>query len=147
VYRGSGDGVYGAAITHSGTEARTAIIALHTSNPAQSRPLVEYGGEDTIFDMAESDGLLASNLGGGPAAVYRISENPGRGPAVRPLERNPGLPRKILDGDNRFILLDTEGNITWHDPGTGKILAVFRLYEDEWTLEKEGSVIRGGLTK
>jgi hypothetical protein len=147
VYRGSEGGVYGAAIIHGGTESRTALIALHASNPSRSRPLVEYGGEDTLFDLAESDGLLASNLGGGSAAVYRITETPGRGPAVRPLERNPGLPRKILGGDHRFILLDTEGNITWHDPGTGKTLAVFRLYENEWTLEKEGTLIRGSLTK
>jgi hypothetical protein len=145
VYRGPGGGVYGAAVIQKGAETQTAIIALHTSNPAQSRPLVEYGGEDTVFDMTESGGLLASNLGGGAAAVYRIAGN--GDPAVYPLERSPGLPLKILDGNRRFILLDTEGNITWHDPETGKILATFRLYEDEWTLEKEGTFIRGRLTK
>jgi hypothetical protein len=145
VYRGSGGGVYGAVIPGRG-EPKTLIIALHTSDPAQSRPFVEYGGEDTLFDMAESGGLLASNLGGGAASVYRIAGSPGS-PEVYPLERSSGLPRKILDGDRRFILMDTEGNITWHDPATGKILAIFRLYENEWILEKEGSFIRGRVTK
>jgi WD40 repeat protein len=153
VYRGSGGGVYGAVI-QDGAEPKTAIIALHTSNPAQSLPLVEYTGEDTFFDMAETGGILASNLGGGDAAVYRIAGS--GGPAASSLERSPGLPLKILDGGRRFILLDTEGNITWHDPATGKIAALFRLYGDEWTLEtfdtldpldKEGSLIRGRLTK
>jgi WD40 repeat protein len=146
VYRGAG-GVYGAVIMRNGTESQTAIVALRTSNQDQSRPLLEYGGEDTLFDMAESGGLLASNLGGGAAVVYRIAEGSGGGPAVRPLERSPGFPIKILDGNRRFIVLDTEGNITWHDPETGKILARFRLYENEWTLEKEGSLIRGRCTK
>jgi WD40 repeat protein len=145
IYRGSGGGVYGAVI-HGGGEPKTVIIALNTSDPARSLPLVEYGGEDTLFGMAESGGLLASNLGGGAAAVYRIAGG-SESPAVYPLERSPGLPRKILDGGRRFILLDTEGNITWHDPATGKILAVFRLYENEWILEKEGSFIRGRVTK
>jgi WD40 repeat protein len=145
VYRGSGGGVYGAAVIQ-GAEPQTAIVALHASNPAQSRPLVEYGGEDTFFDMAETGGFLASNLGGGAAAVYRIAGNSGGAPAAHLLERSPGFPRKILNGDRRFILLDTEGNITWHDAATGKIMAVFRLYENEWTLEKEGSFIRGRLT-
>jgi hypothetical protein len=145
VYRGAGGGVYGAALIREGTKIQTAIIALHVSNPARSRPLVEYGGEDTLFDMAESEGLLASNLGGGGAAVYRIDGN--GEPAVYPLERSPGLPRKILAGSRRFILMDTDGNITWHDPGTGKTVARFRLYEDEWTLEKEGTLIRGRVRK
>jgi WD40 repeat protein len=149
VYRGSGGGVYGAAIVQDGAEAQTAIIALHASNPAQTRPLVEYAGEDTFFDMAETGGLLASNLGGGAATVYRIAGSPAGGSAY-PLERSPGLPLKILDGGRLFILLDTEGNITWHDPATGKTAAVFRLYGNEWTLEtfeKGGSFIRGRLTK
>jgi WD40 repeat protein len=142
VYRGSGGGVYGAVI-RNGAEPQTAIIALSASNPAQARPLVEYAGEDTFFDMAETDGLLASNLGGGAATVYRVAGNSG----PHPLERSPGLPRKILGGGRWFILLDTEGNITWHDPAAEKIVAVFRLYGNEWTLEtfeNEGSSIRGG---
>jgi WD40 repeat protein len=146
VYRGSG-GVYGAVIVRNGAESQTAIVALGTSNQAQSRLLLKYGGEDTLFDMAESGGLLASNLGGGAAAVYRIAEGSGGGPGVHPLERSPGFPIRILDGNRRFIVLDTEGNISWHDPETGKILARFRLYENEWILEKEGSLIRGRLTK
>ena len=83
--------------------------------------------------------------------MYRIAESQREDESpVLPLERSPGLPLKILDGGRWFILLDTEGNITWHDPGTGKILALLRLYENEWILEtfgKEGTFIRGRVTK
>jgi hypothetical protein len=147
VYRGSVNGVYGAAIIQNGTNPQTAIISLNTSNPSQSRPLVEYGGEDTLFAMAETNGVLASNLGGGGAAMYRRGNNQSGNPVIRPLERSSGLPRKILGGGRWFILLDTEGNITWHDSRTGNILALFRVYGNEWILEKNGDLIRGRLTK
>jgi WD40 repeat protein len=148
VYRGAG-GVYGAAVIRNGAESQTAIIALHAADLARARPLVEYAGEDISFDMAETGGLLASNLGGGAAAVYRIAGSQNGSPA-HPLERSPGLPLKILEGGRWFILLDTEGNITWHDPATGKAAAAFRIYENEWTLETPeggGTFIRGRLTK
>jgi outer membrane protein assembly factor BamB len=146
VYRGSGTSIYGAAVIQNGTNPETVIISLNTSAPSQSRPLVEYGGEDTLFAMAEAKGVLASNLGGGAAALYRRN-SPGGNSIVRPLERSSGLPFKILGGGRWFILLDTEGNITWHDPLTGNMLALFRIYENEWVLEKDGGLIRGRLTK
>jgi hypothetical protein len=142
VYRGYGGGIYGAAIIQNGTDPQTALVAINTSNPSQSRLIVEYAGEDTTFTMAEAGGVPASTLGGASAAMYRGS------PAEeRSLERSSGLPRKILGGGRWFILLDTEGNIAWHDPQTGGILAIFRLHENEWTLEREGQFIRGPLTR
>ena len=48
-------------------------------------------------------------------------------------ERTSGLPVKLLCNENIFICLDSEGNISWHNDN-GKLLAVFRLYNDRWTL-------------
>jgi hypothetical protein len=147
VYRGSGGGIYGAAVVRNGTDPQTSMVALNASNPSQSRPLMEYSGEDTLFSVAEAGGVLASNLGGGQAAIYRTRGNTGESSAIRLMERSPGLTRKILDGGRWFILLDTEGNLAWHDPGTGRIAAVLKFYENEWTLERDGNLIRGRLTK
>ncbi|MDR0668509.1 MAG: WD40 repeat domain-containing protein [Treponema sp.] len=124
VYRGSSGTVYG--ITVEGTEngLRTSIIRLDTQG---STSLVEYNGEDTRVSVAEADGFLASNIGGGEAGIYTPW-------GQIPVERGPGLPRSIGNGDLYFIVLDTEGCVSWHDPRTGNILAVFRLYENRWTL-------------
>jgi hypothetical protein len=59
------------------------------------------------------------------------------------MERESGLPQKIISGGGYFICLDSDGNITWHDPGTGKILALFRIYADTWVLEAQGVTTRG----
>jgi hypothetical protein len=34
-----------------------------------------------------------------------------------------------------------DGNICWHDSGNGKILAIFRLHPDGWSLQTERGVI------
>jgi hypothetical protein len=88
---------------------------------------VEYQGEDVRFSMAEADGFIASNLGEGGAAIYSSW-------GMIDLERGPGLPEQLIDGDLYFIVIDAEGCISWHDPRTGEILALFRLYENEWIL-------------
>ncbi|MDR3248534.1 MAG: hypothetical protein LBT39_07090, partial [Treponema sp.] len=135
VYRGASGRIYGVTVEDSTGSARTAgrsnlqtaIIRLNIQDPEQSLRLVEYWGEDVRFSLAEADGFLASNLGGDGAAIYW-------GDARVDLERGPGLPALLADGDLYFIVLDAEGCISWHDPRTGEILAIFRLYENEWIL-------------
>jgi hypothetical protein len=51
----------------------------------------------------------------------------------------------IINGAGCFIALDSDGNVTWYEPASGKIIAVFRLYKDYWTLEKDGRIIRGNV--
>jgi WD40 repeat protein len=137
VYRGSGGIIYGAAIDQEPGNPKTAIVCINPSNPSLLTRLIEYQGEDTLFDIAESEGILASTLGGDGATLY----GPG---GIYALERGPGLPVRLIEDGNYFIALDNEGNISWHDPQSGKLLALFRLYDDEWILERPGtSPLRG----
>jgi hypothetical protein len=126
VYRGASGSVYGATVESRAGSLQTSIIRIDIHDPDETSPLVEYQGEDGRFNIAEADGFMASNLGDG-AAIYSP-----RG--MIDLDRSPGLPLQIADGDFYFIVLDAEGCISWHDPRTGDILAIFRLYENEWIL-------------
>jgi hypothetical protein len=137
VYRSSGGTIYGAAIDQEPGNPKTAIVRINPSNPSFLTSLIEYQGEDTLFGIAESEGILASTLGGDGATLY----GPG---GIYALERGPGLPVRLIEGGNYFIALDNEGNISWHDPQSGKLLALFRLYDEEWILERPGaSPLRG----
>jgi WD40 repeat protein len=136
VCRGGSGKIYGAAITRHENATRTSIVLLNTAQPARSSPLIEYAGEDTLFSIAESGGSLASTIGGDQASLYRNGE-------IRPMERGPGLPRAIIDGGRFFIVLDTEGNILWQDNQEGTILALLRLYERGWRLERGGETLAG----
>ena len=142
VYRGSSGTIYGAVVNQSSGTTQTTIVKLDLANPAQSERLVEYDGEDSSFELAESGGNLATTLGGDGATLYRtartqpVNNGAGQsktgvqnsGPEIIPFERSMGLPVKIITGKNRFIVLDGEGGIAWHDNTTGKLLAVYRLY-------------------
>jgi WD40 repeat protein len=139
VYRGGSGAVYGAAINRDGTNYKTSVVGLDTSNSARSKVLLDYSGEDTQFSMAESGDALAASLGGDEAAIYRITGTAG----TQVLERTSGLPVRILGGDRWFVVLDADGNIAWHDPRTGKILALLKLYENEWVLESGAKTVRG----
>jgi hypothetical protein len=138
VYCGPSGTVYGGIISRDRNSFGSSLVAINTSNPSQSRTLADYPGEDTQFAIAEASGFLASSLGGSGAMLYRVSDFQ----EARSLERSPGLPECILSGPH-FIQLDTEGNISWYDPRSGRLLALFKLYKDEWVLEHGGKTIRG----
>jgi hypothetical protein len=127
VYRGSSGRIYGVTVENTERDLWTSIIRLDTQDPDQSVRLVEYRGEDARFSIAETEGFIASTLGGTGAGIYAPW-------GVISLDRGPGLPLRIADGDLYFVILDSEGCVSWHDPRTGEILALFRLYEDEWSL-------------
>jgi hypothetical protein len=107
--------VYGAAVSRSAGKIQTSIIWLDISNPAQTRKIAEYDGEDSSFTMAESGGNLAASVGSGGAVLFRNNPPSPRHqsllPEAIPMERNAGLPVKISDGGRRFIVLDGEGYI------------------------------------
>ncbi|MDR1025170.1 MAG: hypothetical protein LBL56_05530 [Treponema sp.] len=127
VYRGATGRIYGVTVENTENSLQTSIISLDTREGISSARLVEYNGEDTRLSIAEADGFPASNIGG-EAGIYAPWG------AVK-MERGPGLPLQIGGGDLYFVVLDSEGCISWHDPRTGEILAVFRLYEDQWVLK------------
>ena len=145
VYRGGSGTIYGAVADQAGSNIQTSIIRLNVSNPSRSERLLEYGGEDSSFTMAESGRNIASTLGDGAATLY-IAASSGRQnntPEITAMERGIGLPVKIIDGGRWFIILDGDGGITWHDSRSGKLLAGFRLYQDYWVLERNGQTVWG----
>jgi hypothetical protein len=139
LYRGASGAVYAAAVDEREGGRRTSIIRLDLSDSARSPRLVERRGEDTVFSIAEAGGIPASTLGDGEAAAYTPK-------GIVPFERGAGMPRRLAGGDSCFLVLDTDGTISWHDPESGEMLAVFRLYETEWFLQSpESGPLRGSL--
>jgi WD40 repeat protein len=137
LYRGPSGAVYAATVDEKEGGRVTSIIRLNPVDSLRSPRLVEYRGEDTVFSIAEAGGTLASTLGNGEAAAYTPQ-------GMVSFEQRVGMPRSLMGGDSYFIVLDTDGNISWHDPESGGMLAVFRLYETEWLFQSpEFGLIQG----
>jgi len=132
----SGDQGGGQTGDQIGGGVKTVVIKLDTARPAQSQRLMEYLGEDIQSSLAEADARVAATIGGEGAFLYDADVN------IR-FERTPGLPVHLYGAGDRFILLDAEGSIAWYSAQSGSLLAVFRLYADEWTLQTRQNIIRG----
>ncbi|MDR0562853.1 MAG: WD40 repeat domain-containing protein [Spirochaetaceae bacterium] len=130
VYVGPSGIPYGVAIEQGEGVVKTAVLRLNLTNPVLTAKLFECEGEDTAFGLAESGGRLTATLGGYGAFFYDEAGAP------KPLERGPGFPLRLINAGRYLITLDAEGSIAWHDPGTGKLLALLRLYDDDtWLLQ------------
>jgi hypothetical protein len=145
MYRGSSGSIYAAAVSPRSageTGIITSILFLDHANITDSISLVDFQGEDTQFSLAEAPGgiagSLAATIGGEGAAIYSVN-------GIQKLERTAGLPLKLLDGGQYLINLDGDGSICWHESVSGKILAVFRLHPDGWTLQTEHRTVSGSL--
>jgi len=159
MYRGASGSIYAVAVSpavspQSGdmsrenslsaaeTRVKTSILCLDIANIAASISLADFQGEDTQFSLAESPGgiagSLAATIGGEGAAIYS-------GGDIQILERTAGLPLKLFDGGQYLISLDRDGSICWYENHSGKLLAVFRLHPDGWTLQTEHKTVSGGL--
>jgi hypothetical protein len=140
LHRGASGGIYTAAI--SSGETRTVILHLNLASSASTTVLAEFYEEDTLFSLVESPGgtagSLAATIGGEGAAIYSAA-------GIQKLDRTPGLPLRLIDGSPWLICLDMDGNICWHDSKNGKILAIFRLHPDSWSLQTERGLINGSL--
>jgi len=102
------------------------------SSANQESHLYTYNGEASYYSIAESQG--------GKLAVSCDSEGAFFLPEKKTnFERTNGLPVKLLSGGDFLICLDSEGNISWHDED-GKILAVFSLYNDKWSLTTDSQI-------
>jgi hypothetical protein len=123
-YTGSSGNIYAAAIESNSDGVKTKIFGISAS--VAGKEILEYQGEDIQPSLAESAGLFAAAASGEDAAIYAEQKTV--------FERTEGLPVKISGSPDFFISLDSEGGIAWHDNKTGKVLAVFRMYADKWTL-------------
>jgi hypothetical protein len=141
VYRSLTGAIYGGLVLLDSGNVKTVIAKLNVSIPDRSVLLMEYPGEDDDFDMAENNDTLASTLGEAGAFMYRAG-------GMVPFERASGLPVRLFTGINCFLAIDRDGTITWHDGENGKRLALLRLYEQQWFLEKaDGSLLSGAVTR
>ena len=141
IYRSLTGSLYGGVAALVSGNVKTGIVKLDITRPDRSELLTEYQGEDISFDMAECNGTWASTLGQEGALIYQVG-------GTVPFERSFGLPIRLFGGINCFLAIDKDGSITWHEPESGKILALLRLYDQEWFLAKEdGSVLSGTIRK
>ncbi|MDR0567624.1 MAG: WD40 repeat domain-containing protein [Spirochaetaceae bacterium] len=130
VYLGPAGTPYGVAVEQENGAVKTALLKLSVANPALTVKLFECEGEDTLFGLAESGGSAVSALGGAGAFFYRDAAPPA------PLDRSPGFPLQLINAGSYLIAVDSEGSLVWHDPETGALLAILRLYSDDtWLLQ------------
>ena len=130
-YAGASGNIYAAAVERDRDGEKTVVLNL---SAAEETRVFEYPGEDAHLSIAESAGALAIACGDG-AAIY--------GENVIYFERTEGLPEKLLGGEEFFLSLDSEGSLFWHDNKTGRLLAVFRLYGNRWTLSGNREISGG----
>jgi len=131
LYQGKSGKIYAEAVELEGDRFKTTVIDLF---PAQDRTrnvsplkIFEYPSEANHLSIAESAGRLAIACDSEGAFIFT-------GGIVN-FERTNALPVKLLGCDDFFLALDGEGGIAWHDKTTGKLLALFSLYKDKWTLQ------------
>jgi hypothetical protein len=141
VYTGSSGTSYAETIEQDSGRIKTSIINLSAARNTQARNTssrIFQHHEETSFSIAESAGRPAAVRGNEDA--FLISDR------IINFQRTAGLPVKITGHSNFFICFDSDGNITWHDNASGRLLAVFSLSGDRWTLKSEneasGSVSR-----
>jgi hypothetical protein len=129
------DALYGLA---GGSENGAVVTRIVRFDDSEYEVVADYAGEDQDVSLAGSR-FPAANLGGETAALYSP-----KGPL--PFERSQGFPSRVMDGVSSIVVLDTEGNIVWHDPETGAIRALFALQGDRWTLIRQnGAAVSGSV--
>jgi len=128
---------------------------------AGSRELVYFQGEHTQFSFAQTPGGIATTVGGEVGTIHPVAggataTTTGRtirraaartatasANTVQRLDRTPGFPYRLIEGGEHIISLDRDGNLAWHDGQSGRLLAIFRLQADGWTLQTQRGVIGG----
>jgi hypothetical protein len=145
MHRGESGALYAAAVSSPSPAdesdgTRTLILRLDPAHINNSMGLVDYEGEDIHFSLAESPNGIAATIGGEDAAIYSAA-------GAQKLDRTNGLPLKLINGGTFLISLDGDGSICWYDNHTGKLLAVFRLHPNGWTMQTERGSTTGNLPR
>jgi hypothetical protein len=145
MYRGTSGAIYAAAVSSPSPAnetdgMRTLVLRLDPAHISDSVEFVDYQGEDLHFSLAESPNGIAATIGGEGAAIYSAT-------GAHKLDRTSGLPLKLINGGTSLISLDGDGSICWYDNHTGKLLAVFRLHPNGWTMQTERNSTTGALSR
>jgi len=131
VTAGKSGNVYVEAAERDGDGYKTAVIRLPLDRGSAPAKIFEYPQEAVHLSIAESAGRLA--IACDSEGAFFIADE------IINFERTNALPEKLLGRDGFFLSLDGEGNIAWHD-SNGKILAVFSLLADQWTLQSDRKI-------
>ena len=130
VFPGKSGSIYAAAIEQKNT-LNTIFFNIASSN--QENRILEYHGEAHHYTITESkDSLIIACDSEGIASFHESASGDTREKSN--FERTCGLPVSLFSYEDKFICLDTEGNIAWYSLN-GKILAIFSLTGSQWTLE------------
>ena len=126
IYSGSSENIFAAAVEQNNDRFNTVFLNLASSS--QISMIFDYPAEAHFYSMAESlSGHLAIACNSEGAIIFASASEYGNFSRITNFERTSGLPVKLFYANGCFISLDSEGNITWHDVRTGKILAAFSL--------------------
>jgi outer membrane protein assembly factor BamB len=136
VYHAKSGKLYAEVIERGADRFKTTVIDLLPNRVPVK--IFEYPAEANYLSIAESAGRLAVACDNEGAVLY----------ANRTVnfERTKGLPLKLIGCDNFFLSLDSEGNIAWHNNTNGRLLAVFSLYSEKWSLLTDRETT-GGLSR
>ncbi|MDR2731354.1 MAG: hypothetical protein LBB81_10730 [Treponema sp.] len=132
VLRGGSGKLYAAAVSNDSYGNKTVVLRLGTADVGAIK---EFPGEEHL-SVAEINGNPVIASGSENAVIY--------GEKNIVLERTDGLTQKLIASDKYLVSLDTEGNITWFDGEKGVILAVFKLYANNWIINntQKGVILR-----
>jgi WD40 repeat protein len=131
VLRGSSGKLYAAAVSNNYYGNKTVVLRLGTSDVSVIK---EFPGEEHL-SVAEIHGNPVIASSNENTAIY--------GEKTIILERTDGLTQKLTALGKYLVSLDTEGNITWFDGEKGSILAVLKLYANNWIINNaQKGVIR-----
>jgi len=148
LFRGSSSSLYAASISHPSDRAGseifageadgkiTSIIKIVPSNITSSNIITHFYGEETFVSFAEINSSLAVTTGSEEGIIFS-------GSGIQKMEQSYGFPLRLIANGQYFLCLDREGIISWHDSRSGKLLAIFMLYPDAWSLFTERNTISG----
>ncbi|MDR1148391.1 MAG: hypothetical protein LBK66_07150 [Spirochaetaceae bacterium] len=148
LYKSPLDNVYGAVLKNTGRRITTEIVRFNAAVPESSSSVFEYDGEDTNFPFIEYSlkniEYLVSGAGGEGAYIIPIGALRGGG-SRKLIGRSPAFPRKLLSQNNSFAALDGDDSIVWYDGASGRLLAMLRLYQNEWLLSTSSGKVKHGI--
>ncbi|MDR1362556.1 MAG: WD40 repeat domain-containing protein [Spirochaetaceae bacterium] len=147
LYKSSRGNVYSAVLKNDGARVKTEIVRFNAEHPESSTAVFEYDGEYTDFSFIEYSAgnveYLVSAAGGEDACIIP-STGARDDNALKLIERTPAFPKRLLSQNNSFAAIDGDGSIAWYDGASGKLLAMLRIYEDEWLLATSGGKTKRG---
>lgn len=131
--------IYGFGVLDQLGQSQTDLFYLQGNAENPLKTVIKYNNEDFRATIAECQGSLLTNLGGEVLSLLTSS-------GFTTLTPGNAFPKKLISSDKTFIVLDTDGAISWISP-SGNNLGTLTLYENHWVLKdyQDGKIISGPL--